>query len=70
MNLFPVIAWLESGCNTQDAIAELRIYQKRIDDERHNEILRVAKLEDELAAARDEIQRLEAFFKRANRIEN
>ena len=52
MNLLPVILWLENGCNTQDAVAELRLYQKRIDDERHHEIVRVTKLDKELEIER------------------
>ena len=70
MNLLPVILWLDNGCDPHHAANELRIIQKRIDDERHHEIVRVTKLEEELAASRAEIQRLEEFFKRANRIEN
>lgn len=57
MNLLPVILWLENGCNPQDASAELRILQKRIDDERHHEILRVTKLEKELAEMRISLAR-------------
>ena len=48
MNLLPVILWLENGCNPQDAAAELRIYQKKHDEE---ETLNREKVERELAAA-------------------
>ena len=57
MNLFPVILMLKIGCTPQDAIAELRIYQKRIDDERHHEIVRVTRLEDEFAEMRISLTR-------------